>query len=960
MSYSVQTLSKSVLAEPGSSYKNLPPESQEWVEVLVDVPFQTSTDHTEEEEKLFTYKIPPDMDIRSGDILVVPFGNQQVGAIAIRKTSQLPEGLSSDRVKNVSDIITRGFFPVTYWELLEKVAIYYQTPLIRVIRTALPPGLLKRSQRRIRIIETAIPTGGEIFLNANAQKILEILQNSKTKDYTWQYIQRQVKSAQRGLKDLLQRGWVESYLEPPSPPKPKLRQAVTLVAQTPPKDLTPRQREVMEVLRQSGGEMWLTELLNTCQTTTSVVKKLEEKGYAVIQEQEVLRREQGRGDTRDEIKMLTPYQTEALTTITQIQEFAQILLHGVTGSGKTEVYLQAIAPILENGKSALVLVPEIGLTPQLTDRFRARFGKKVYVYHSALSAGERYDTWRNMTWGIPQIIIGTRSAIFAPLPKLGLIVLDEEHDNSFKQDRPAPCYHARTVAKWRAELENCPLILGSATPSLESWLETRRQKPDLSEKIDSLNEGENQPSFLVDKNASLTGKPDLSEKIDSLNEGENQPSFLVDKNASLTGKPDLSEKIDSLNEGENQPSFLVDKNASLTGKPDLSEKIDSLNEGENQPSFLVDKNETVSPEPNTYYLSLPERVHSRPMPPIEIVDMRQQLRQGNRTMFSYPLQEALRQLQQTKQQGILFIHRRGHSTFVSCRSCGHVMECPHCDISLSYHYTHEGATPLLRCHYCNYTQLQPQRCPECDSPFFKFFGSGTQKVAQELTRQFPDLRFIRYDSDTTRKKDAHRNLLNQFANGEADLLIGTQMLTKGLDLAQVTLVGVVSADGLLHFSDYRANERAFQTLLQVAGRAGRGDNPGRVIIQTYTPEHPVIQAVQRNDYQSFVETELQTRAELRYPPHGRLILLRLSSYDPTEVAVTAQQLASLLMEKAEEGKYNLLGPAPAPIARVANRYRWQILLKLLPGCDDVPDLTKLSNICRPGVSLTVDVDPMNL
>ncbi|MEB3339920.1 primosomal protein N' [Okeania sp.] len=898
MSYSVQTLPKPILAEPGSSYKNLAPESQEWAEVLVDVPFQTSTDDTEEEEKLFTYKIPPDMQIQPGDILVVPFGKQQVGAIAIRKTSQLPEGLSSDRVKNISDIITRGFFPATYWQLLEKVAVYYQTPLIKVIRTALPPGLLKRSQRRIRIIETAIPTGGEIFLNTKAQKILEILQNSKTKDYTWQYIQRQVKGADRGLKDLLQRGWVESYLEPPSPPKPKLRQAVTLVAQTPPKDLTPRQTEVMEMLRKSGGEMWLAEFIDTYKTSNDLVKKLEENGCVVIEEQEVLRREEGRGDIRDEIKMLTPYQTEALTTITQIQKFAQILLHGVTGSGKTEVYLQAIAPILENGKSALVLVPEIGLTPQLTDRFRARFGKKVYVYHSALSAGERYDTWRNMTWGIPQIIIGTRSAIFAPLPKLGLIVLDEEHDNSFKQDRPAPCYHARTVAKWRAELENCPLILGSATPSLESCLETRtQQKQDLSEKNDVLNEGSNKPGFLE--------KPGLSGKFDSLSDQDNKQ--------------------------DNKLGFLV-------------ENVD----------------ETVSHKPKTYYLSLPERIHSRPMPPVEIVDMRQQLRLGNRTMFSYPLQEALRQLQETKQQGILFIHRRGYSTFVSCRSCGYVMECPHCDVSLSYHYTHEGATQLLRCHYCNYNQLQPQRCPECDSPFFKFFGSGTQKVAQELTRQFPDLRTIRYDSDTTRKKDAHRNLLNQFANGEADLLIGTQMLTKGLDLAQVTLVGVVSADGLLHFSDYRANERAFQTLLQVAGRAGRGDNPGRVIIQTYTPEHPVIQAVQRNDFESFVETELQTRADLRYPPYGRLILLRLSSYDPTEVAVSAQQLASVLMEKAEAEKYDLLGPAPAPIARVANRYRWQILLKLSSGYDDVPDLTRLSNVCSPGVSLTVDVDPMSL
>ncbi|MGB3514170.1 MAG: primosomal protein N' [Microcoleaceae cyanobacterium] len=879
MSYITQTPSKLMLAEPGSSYSEKhSQESPEWVEVLVDVPFKTSTDDAEEEEKLFTYRMPPDLDIQPGDVLTVPFGSQQVGAIAIRKVSQLPEGLTTSSIKNVSDIVTRGFFPPTYWQLLEKVATYYQTPLIRVIRTSLPPGLLKRSQRRIRIIEAAIPTGAEIFLNATAKKILEILQNSKTKDYTWQYIQRQVKGAGRGLKDLLGRGWVESYLEPPSPAKPKLRQAVTLVIQTIPKDLTPRQREVMEVLRQSGGEMWLTELLNTCKTSSSVVKKLEEKGYAVIQEQEILRREQGRGNIRDQIKALTIYQTEALATITKIHEFAQILLHGVTGSGKTEVYLQAIAPILENGKSALVLVPEIGLTPQLTDRFRARFGNKVYVYHSALSPGERYDTWRNMTRGIPQIIIGTRSAIFAPLPKLGLIVLDEEHDNSFKQDRPAPCYHARTVAKWRAELENCPLILGSATPSLESWVAVGGvQKSDCDDLIKS--------------------SPDLLENF--------------------TEKP---APID------------------VTASPTITQ--DAIT--------------------NTHYLSLPERIYSRPMPPIEIVDMRQQLRQGNRTMFSYPLQEALQQLQETKQQGILFIHRRGHSTFVSCRSCGYVMECPNCDVSLSYHYTHEGATQLLRCHYCNYTQLQPQRCPECDSPFFKFFGSGTQKVEQELTRQFPDLKCIRYDSDTTRTKDAHRILLTQFANGQADLLIGTQMLTKGLDLAQVTLVGVVSADGLLHFCDYRANERAFQTLLQVAGRAGRGDNPGQVIIQTYTPEHPVIRAVQRNDYESFVETELQQRAELQYPPHGRLILLRLSSYDPTEVAVTAQKLASVLMEQGEKGRYDLLGPAPAPIARVANRYRWQILLKLLPGCEDVPSLSGLSLLCPPVVSLTVDVDPMNL
>ncbi|MBH8552817.1 primosomal protein N', partial [Nostocaceae cyanobacterium CENA357] len=368
--------------------------------------------------------------------------------------------------------------------------------------------------------------------------------------------------------------------------------------------------------------------------------------------------------------------------------------------------------------------------------------------------------------------------------------------------------------------------------------------------------------------------------------------------------------------------------------------------------------EFVTSNFSTHYLSLPERINSRPLPPVEIVDMRQELQQGNRSIFSKPLQEALEQLQEKQQQGILFIHRRGHSTFVSCRSCGYVLECPHCDVSLSYHHTEAGAPQLLRCHYCNYGRSHPQHCPECSSPYLKFFGSGTQRVAQELARQFPQLRFIRFDSDTTRNKGAHRTLLTQFANGEAHLLVGTQMLTKGLDLPQVTLVGVVAADGLLHLSDYRASERAFQTLTQVAGRAGRGDDPGRVIVQTYTPEHPVIEAVKQHDYQSFSEAELEQRQELNYPPYGRLILLRLSSLDPIQVQNTAQAIATAL--SAREG-FEILGPAPASIVRVANRYRWQILLKFAhDALPQLPDWEEVRSLCCDAVSLTIDVDPLNI
>jgi len=834
------------LAEPGASYPRQPSGDRDGglrlVEALVDLPTRRAATAEEETENLYTYGIPPHLDIEPGDILSVPFGSQQVGAIAIRLVSDLPPGLPPNRLRDVEDVTGRGFFPATYWQLLQRVSNYYQTPLIRTIRTSLPPGLLRRSQRRIRLIPEAVPPHAEQFLQPSAQTIFRLLTQSGTGDYTWQYLQRQVKGGYRGLQDLLKRGWVESYLEPPSPPRPKLKQAITLVVDLPPRDLTPRQREVLESLRRRGGEMWVTELLQTCNTSSGLLKTLQEKGCVVLDEREVLRRDRGIPTTPDRPKSLTPHQERALAIVNNLSGCHRVLLHGVTGSGKTEVYLQAIAPILERGLSALVLVPEIGLTPQLTDRFRARFGDRVFVYHSALSDGERYDTWRNMTRGTPQVAIGTRSAIFAPLPNLGLIVLDEEHDSSFKQDQPQPCYHARTVAIWRAELENCPLILGSATPSLESWQDHRHTS-----------------------------------------------------------------------------------------------------------------------NPQIHYLSLPERVFSRPQPPVEVVDMRRELKRGNRSIFSYSLQEAIGQLRDNNQQGILFIHRRGHSTFVSCRSCGYVVECPHCDVSLSYHHTHAEAVPRLRCHYCNYSRDYPRRCPECDSPYFRHFGSGTQRVAQELQRTFPELRFIRFDSDTTRAKNAHRVLLTRFAHREADLLVGTQMLTKGLDLDSVGLVGIVSADGLLHLSDYRAGERAFQTLLQVAGRAGRGDDPGRVILQTYTPEHPVIQAVRNHAYEAFVEAELRQRSDLNYPPSGRLILLRLSGADAGEVERTAQNLAVDLEGAMGDSIWELLGPAPAPVMRVADRYRWQVLLKLPPGEAEIPPIfDSLGRGSPRSVRLTIDVDPLTL
>ncbi len=816
-----------VVSEPTSSYQQGLVHPQRWIEVLVDCPGATG---------IYTFKIPKAMlSVQPGSILSVPFGTQQVGAIAIRLLEQPSADVPIEKIREVEEVVSNSFFGAAYWELLQQVAEYYYTSLMGVIKVALPPGLLGRSQRRIRLKLENIPVGGEAFLPIAARQVLQLLQAQSKGDYSVKYLKSQIKGASQGVQQLLKRGWVESYLELPRYSKPQTKQAVTLVGNVLSGELNKRQQEILQVLGDRGGELWLNEFLVLCKTTLPTLKTLAVKGYLVIEPREVLRQETSPMQAQDRPKPLTTAQAEAMATIDSLDGFAEVLLHGVTGSGKTEVYLQAIAPILRKGKSALVLVPEIGLTPQLTDRFRARFGEKVCVYHSALSDGERYDTWRQMLTGEPQVVIGTRSAVFSPLPHLGLIILDEEHDSSFKQDSPVPTYHARNVAKWKAQLENCPVVLGSATPALESW---------------------------------------------------------------------------------------------------------------------VNKNKD-----NSYYLSLPERIQSRPLPPVEVVDMRQELQLGNRSIFSRSLQEALQDMKERSQQGILFIHRRGHSTFVSCRSCGYVMECPNCDVSLAYHHTEAEASKLLQCHYCNYVRSHPRNCPECSSPYLKFFGSGTQRVAQELTQQFPQLRFIRFDSDTTRTKGAHRTLLTQFANKEADLLVGTQMLTKGLDLPQVTLVGVMAADGLLHLADYRASERAFQTLTQVAGRAGRGDDPGRVIIQTYTPDHAVIEAVQRHEFEPFIATELEQRAALNYPPYGRLILLRLNSTDAEIVEQTAQKIAKVLASTA----YEILGPAPASILRVANRYRWQILVKIAEeSLPQLPNWEEVRSHCPPSVSLTIDVDPLNI
>jgi primosomal protein N' (replication factor Y) len=474
-------------------------------------------------------------------------------------------------------------------------------------------------------------------------------------------------------------------------------------------------------------------------------------------------------------------------------------MYGVTGSGKTEVYLQSIEEVLNNGKEAIVLVPEISLTPQMVHRFKGRFGSKVAVLHSGLSTGEKYDEWRKIQRKEVQLVVGARSAIFAPFENLGMIIIDEEHESSYKQEEN-PRYHARDVAIYRAKLHKCPVVLGSATPTLESFARSKKDVYKL--------------------------------------------------------------------------------------------------------------------------LTLKERVNKRSMPHVDIIDMREELRSGNRSMFSTTLIEKLTERLEKREQSVLFLNRRGYSSFVMCRDCGFVIQCPHCDISLTYHRHGQQ----LKCHYCGHEEQMPNVCPECQSEHIRFFGTGTQKVEEELVKVLPHARIIRMDVDTTGRKGAHEKLLTRFGNKEADILLGTQMIAKGLDFPDVTLVGVLTADTMLHLPDFRASEKTFQLLTQVSGRAGRHELPGEVIIQTYTPEHYSIQLASQYDYDSFYNHEMQLRKNHAYPPYYYLALLTVSHPEITKVVSVTEKIVQFLRRNVEN-ETKILGPVASPIPRIKDRYRYQCMVK---------------------------------
>ncbi|MBA2874044.1 primosomal protein N' [Thermaerobacillus caldiproteolyticus] len=564
-----------------------------------------------------------------------------------------------------------------------------------------------------------------------------------------------------------------------------------------------KQKQLLTLLLSAKDGMPLKELLEQSGASHASVKALIQKGILSEREVEIYRDPyEHREFVKTEPLPLTDEQKQALAPIVESVRASKhevFLLYGVTGSGKTEIYMQAIEEVLRQGKEAIVLVPEISLTPQMVERFKGRFGSQVAVLHSGLSVGEKYDEWRKIHRKEVKLVVGARSAIFAPFENLGMIIIDEEHEASYKQEEN-PRYHARDVAIYRARFHQCPVVLGSATPSLESFARAKKGIYQL--------------------------------------------------------------------------------------------------------------------------LTLKKRMSENGLPTVNIVDMREELRSGNRSMFSRILFEKLQDRLTKGEQSVLFLNRRGYSTFVMCRDCGHVIRCPHCDISLTYHRVQQR----LKCHYCGHEEPLTYRCPSCASEHIRFFGTGTQKVEEELNKLLPEARVIRMDVDTTSRKGAHERLLEAFGEGKADILLGTQMIAKGLDFPKVTLVGVLAADTMLHLPDFRSSEKTFQLLTQVSGRAGRHKLPGEVVIQTYTPEHYSIELAAKHDYDMFYQKEMAIRKLHGYPPFYYLTLITVSHSEITKAVAVTEKIAAYLRAHLSKEAI-ILGPVASPIARLHDRYRYQCMIK---------------------------------
>lgn len=791
----------------------------------------------------FSYSIPQGMDIEVGQAVWVPFGPRLLQGIVVElsPTPQVPQ--TKDIAAIVEPQLRLGPAQV---ELARWLNIKYLSPLFESLRPFLPPGFERRPRVFVQVVN---PKPEE--LPPELEPAFHIL--SRKKKWRLDVAETTLGKNRLHLDKLVKLGLVQRTVEL-EPVRVRAKMVVYLRLALSPDEtekailaLGRRSTKLAEALRflmVQREPVSVTEIRERTGCTAASIKSLEQRGLIsrleVPQTRDPLA---GRYYPRQAPLVPTANQQAALDAIIAALDKSGkspdgasppvFLLHGVTGSGKTEVYLQALAKTIALGKRGIALVPEIALTPQTTQRFASRFPGRVAILHSRLSLGEQFDEWRRIEQGDFDVVIGSRSAIFAPQPNIGLIIVDEEHEPSYKQDEGPFRYHAREVAIKRAALEGAVVVLGSATPDVETFY--------------------------------------------------------------------------------------------------------------------------LAQEGRYKLLSLPERYSpygGRSLAPVKIVDMRTELKTGNRSIFSRALSQSLSQALSRGQQAILFLNRRGTATFVQCRDCGFALRCRRCDIALTYHQSEER----LICHQCNYQRRLPDTCPQCHSARIKYLGLGTQRVEEEVKMAFPSARLLRWDRDVVKGKQDHETILNSFLNREADILIGTQMIAKGLDMPAVTLVGVIMADISLHFPDFRAAERTFQLISQVAGRAGRGLEKGEVVVQTYSPEHYAIIAGARQDYLPFYEQEVAYRRQYRNPPFSRLARLLYSHTNAKRCQQEAERLAGLLRDEKEArglGAIEVIGPTPAFLERIRGHYRWQIILRGLEPARLLEGMTLPRG-------LSIDVDPMNL
>ncbi|ALF10104.1 primosomal protein N' [Parageobacillus thermoglucosidasius] len=799
-------------------------------EVIVDVPARQT-------DRPFDYAIPEKWEdiLQPGMRVTVPFGTRRLQGFVIHIKSH-SDVKTLKPIEAVLDVT-----PVLNEELLELGKYLTETTLcfaISAYQAMLPAALKAKYEKEIRLVR-------EENRALLPETIQPLFQDRSTVD--WKEVEHS--DWLRPLQKAIQQGYLEVVYHVKEKAAAKTVKYVEL-AQSHEEvgraiDALPanaaKQRQLLTALLSANEAVPLRSLLEQTGATYASLKSLVAKGLVAEKEIEVYRDPYGdRSFPTTAPLSLTAEQEKALSSVIEsvrTNKHEVFLLYGVTGSGKTEVYMQAIEEVLRQGKEAIVLVPEISLTPQMVKRFKGRFGSQVAVLHSGLSIGEKYDEWRKIHRKEVQLVVGARSAIFAPFENLGMIIIDEEHETSYKQEEN-PRYHARDVAIYRARVHGCPVVLGSATPSLESFARAKKGVYQL--------------------------------------------------------------------------------------------------------------------------LTLQKRVSDNGMPDVHIVDMREELRSGNRSMFSRALFEKLKDRLHKGEQSVLFLNRRGYSTFVMCRGCGYVIRCPHCDISLTYH----RAGQRLKCHYCGYEEPITYHCPSCGNEHIRFFGTGTQKVEEELTKLLPEARVIRMDVDTTSRKGAHERLLAEFGEGKADILLGTQMIAKGLDFPKVTLVGVLAADTTLHLPDFRASEKTFQLLTQVSGRAGRHALPGEVVIQTYTPEHYSIALAAKHDYDAFYQREMVLRKMHGYPPFYYLTLITVSHPEITKAVAVTDKIAAYLRAQLSNEAI-ILGPVASPIARLHDRYRYQCMIKY----KREPNMTRAlkavidryqHDVSQGDLSITIDTNPYTM